>query len=98
MTTVRGTSTSDGNEVMQCADKVDQVRCLIDFLEPVTSLQTNQERFDKYQKIWRKLNPNVKTEWLSHVSVNYPCRGWKKSRVLEDSAQRNRDKVQGSHL
>ncbi len=66
-------STSSCSEGMQCADNVDQVRSLIEFLKPVMSLQTEQERFEKYQQIWSKLNPNGKTVWIQAKSgVNFP--------------------------
>ena len=42
------------------------------------SLQTKQERFEKYQEIWTKLNPNVKDEvWYPTTAVNYPWSGQK---------------------
>jgi hypothetical protein len=47
-------------------------------LQPVMSLQTKQERFEKYQEIWTKLNPNVKDEvWYPTTAVNYPWSGQK---------------------
>lgn len=54
------------------------VRALIAFLQPVISLQTQQERFEKYQEIWSKLNPNQKTVWVPHLGVNYP---WDSSKI-----------------
>jgi hypothetical protein len=78
MATVLVTITSDDTEVMQCADQADQVRRLFAFLEPVMSLQTEQERFEKYQEIWSKLNPNGKTVWVPHVGVNFP---WDSSKI-----------------
>ncbi len=71
-------STSSCSEGMQCADNVDQVRCLIEFLKSVMSLQTEQERFEKYQEIWSKLNPNGKTVWVPHSGVNSP---WDSSKI-----------------
>ena len=58
---------------MHCTDQADQVHRMLALLHPVMSLQTEQERFEKYQEIWTKLNPNVKTVWLSHTSVSGPC-------------------------
>ena len=72
------TSTSSCNEGRQCAGNVDQVRCLLEFLEPVMSLQTEQERFEKYQEIWSKLNPNGKTTWIARAAVNFP---WDSSKI-----------------
>ncbi len=62
---------------MHFTDQADQVHRMLTLLHPVMSLQTEQERFEKYQEIWTKLNPNVKTVWLSHTSVNYPWDGSK---------------------
>ena len=40
------------------------------------SLQTQEERFEKYQEIWGKLNPNVNDEvWWPMYAVNYPWSG-----------------------
>ena len=56
----------------------DPVRALLAFLHPVMSLQTREERFERYQEIWTKLNPNVKDEmWLPMHSVNFPWSGEK---------------------
>jgi hypothetical protein len=56
--------------------EADQVRQLLAFLEPVMSLQTEQERFEKYQEIWTKISPNVKDiVWNATMSVNYPWDG-----------------------
>jgi hypothetical protein len=64
---------------MQRADEADQVRRLLAFLAPVMSLQTEQERFEKYQEVWSKLNPNGKTEWIQAKSgVNFP---WDSSKI-----------------
>ena len=63
-----------------CANdgETDQVRRLLAFLEPVMSLQTREERFEKYQEIRTKLNPNFKDEvWLPMHSVNFPWSGTK---------------------
>jgi len=63
---------------MQCPDQPDQVRRLLALLESVMSLQTREERFEKYQEIWTKLNPNVKDEvWLPMHPVNFPWSGRK---------------------
>jgi hypothetical protein len=71
-----GTNPDPSPEVpdnMQASDSRDQVQRLLAFLEPVMSLQTEQERFDKYQEIWSKLNPNGKTVWIQAKSgVNFP--------------------------
>ena len=65
-------------QIMECADQADQVRRLLAFLEPVMSLQTAQERFEKYQEIWSKLSPNVKgIVWSASMGVNYPWDGKK---------------------
>lgn len=67
---IRGMRGNDG--------EADQVGRLIAFLRPVVSLQTKQERFEKYQEIWSKLNPNGKTVWVAHLAVNYP---WDSSKI-----------------
>ena len=54
----------------------DQVRRLLAFLEPVMVLQTEKERFWKYQEVWAKLCPNVKgIVWNATMSVNFPWDG-----------------------
>jgi hypothetical protein len=68
----------DSTQIMDCVKQVDQVRRLLAFLEPVMSLQTEQERFEKYQEIWSKLNPNGKTVWVAHLGVNCP---WDSSKI-----------------
>ena len=55
-----------------------EVRRLLAFLEPVMSLQTAQERFEKYQETWTKMNPTATTTWSSDVGVNFP---WDASKV-----------------
>ena len=61
---------------MACADQADQVRRLLAFLEPVMSLQTRQERLEKYQEAWAKLCPDVKgIVWSATASVNFPWDG-----------------------
>ena len=63
-------------EIMACADQADQVRRLLAFLEPVMSLQTEQERLEKYREVWAKLYPNVKgIVWSATASVNFPWDG-----------------------
>jgi hypothetical protein len=58
---------------MECADQVDHGRRLLAFLAPVMSLQTGQERFDKYQETWTRLNPAAENEvWQENMAVNYP--------------------------
>ena len=60
-------------------DDSEQVQRLLAFLEPVMSLQTEQERFEKYQEVWSKLNPNGKTVWIQAKSgVNFP---WDSSKI-----------------
>ena len=78
----------------------EQVRRLLAFLEPVMSLQTEQERFEKYQEIWSKLNPNGKTAWLARVGVNYP---WDSSKIefwrtLRGEIERKFKKALDEHL
>ena len=68
----------DSIQSMACADQAEQARRLLAFLEPVMGLQTGQGRFEKYQEIWGKLNPNGKTVWLSNMAVNYP---WDSSKI-----------------
>lgn len=72
-----------------CADSSDdandQVQRLLAFLEPVMSLQTRQERLEKYQETWAKLCPDVKgIVWNATMSVNFPWDGkeelWKSLR------------------
>ena len=69
---------------MMCADPSepafvsDPVRDLLVFLHPVMRLQTQQERFEKYQEIWSKLNPNQKTVLVPRLGVNYP---WDSSKI-----------------
>lgn len=41
-------------------------------------LPTEQERFEKYQEIWSKLNPSGETVWLAHLGVNFP---WDSSKI-----------------
>ena len=63
-------------EIMVCANQTDQVRRLLAFLEPVLSLQTEQERLEKYQEVWTKISPNVKgIVWSATASVNFPWDG-----------------------
>ena len=63
-------------QIMQCADPADQVRRLLAFLEPVMSLQTQEERFEKYQEAWAKISPNVKNiVWGASMGVNFPWDG-----------------------
>ena len=64
------------------------------------SLQTQQERFEKYQEIWSKLNPNGKTVWVAHLSVNYP---WDSSKIdfwktLRGEIERKFKKALDEHL
>ena len=67
---------SDAREIVLAGQ--DPVRALLAFMHPVMSLQTREERFEKYQEIWTKLNPNVKDEmWLPMHSVNFPWSGEK---------------------
>ena len=63
-------------QIMQCTDQAEQVQRLLAFLEPVTSLQTREERFEKYQEAWAKLCPNVKgIVWSASMGVNFPWDG-----------------------
>jgi hypothetical protein len=64
-----------------CANdgEADQVRRLLAFLAPVMSLQTGQERFDKYQETWTRLNPAAEKEvWKPNMTVNFP---WSSGKV-----------------
>ena len=64
-----------------CADdsEADQVRRLLAFLAPVMSLQTQQERFEKYQETWARLNPAAAKEvWKPNMAVNFP---WSSGKV-----------------
>jgi hypothetical protein len=64
---------------MPCADQVDHVRRLLAFLTPVMSLKTGQERFDKYQETWTRLNPAAEKEvWKPNMAVNFP---WSSGKV-----------------
>jgi hypothetical protein len=66
-------------QIMPCADQVDHVRRLIAFLAPVMSLQTQQERFEKYQETWARLNPAAEKEvWKPNMTVNFP---WSSGKV-----------------
>ena len=57
-------------------DSGDQVRRLLVFLESVMSLQTREERFEKYQETWAKLCPDVKNiVWGASMGVNFPWDG-----------------------
>jgi hypothetical protein len=79
MATMLDTSTSSCSEGMQCADNVAQVRCLIEFLQPVMSLQTPEDRLKMYQETWARLNPAAENEvWQAHMAVNYP---WSSSKI-----------------
>lgn len=61
------------------AGEADQVRRLLAFLEPVVSLQTQQERFEKYQETWARLNPAAAKEvWKPNMAVNFP---WSSGKV-----------------
>ena len=61
---------------MQCPDQADQVRRLLAFLESVMSLQTRQERFEKYQETWAKLCPDITGRvWSASMGVNFPWDG-----------------------
>ena len=63
-------------QIMPCADQADHVRRLLAFLEPVMSLQTREERFEKYQEAWAKISPNVKNiVWSASMGVNFPWDG-----------------------
>ena len=63
-------------QIMECVDRADQVQRLLAFLEPVVSLQTREERFEKYQEAWAKLCPNVKNiAWSAGMGVNFPWDG-----------------------
>ena len=64
---------------MQSPDQADQVRRLLAFLAPVMSLQTQQERFEKYQETWTRLNPAAEKEvWKPNMAVNFP---WSSGKV-----------------
>jgi hypothetical protein len=66
-------------QIMQSPDQADQVRRLLAFLAPVMSLQTGQERFDKYQETWTRLNPAAEKEvWKPNMTVNFP---WSSGKV-----------------
>jgi hypothetical protein len=63
-----------------CANdgEADQLRRLLDLLHPAMGLPTREERFEKYQETWARLNPSVKDEnWLPMHSVNFPWSGTK---------------------
>ena len=63
-----------------CANdgEADQLRRLLDLLHPAMGLPTREERFEKYQETWARLNPSVKDEnWLPMHSVNFPWSGGK---------------------
>ena len=65
---------------VMCANdgEADQVRCLLDLLHPVMGLPTREERFEKYQETWARLNPAAeKEEWKVHMAVNFPWSGGK---------------------
>ena len=65
---------------VMCANdgEADQLRRLLDLLHPAMGLQTREERFEKYQETWARLNPGVKDEnWLPMHSVNFPWSGTK---------------------
>jgi hypothetical protein len=57
----------------------DQVRRVLAFLEPVMSLQTREERFEKYQETWARLNPAAAKEvWKIDMPVHFP---WSSGKV-----------------
>ena len=57
----------------------EQVHRLLAFLAPVMSLQTEQERFEKYQETWIRLNPAAEREvWKPNMGVNFP---WSSGKV-----------------
>ncbi|MBV5345112.1 MAG: hypothetical protein JZU63_06070 [Rhodoferax sp.] len=59
--------------------ETDQVRRLLAFLEPVMGLQTQEERCEKYQETWARLNPAVAKEvWKPNMAVNFP---WSRGKV-----------------
>jgi hypothetical protein len=63
---------------MQAPDQADQLRCLLDLLHPAMGLQTREERFEKYQETWARLNPAAEKEvWKVHMPVNFPWSGGK---------------------
>ena len=65
---------------VMCANdgEADQLRRLLDLLHPAMGLPTREERFEKYQETWARLNPSVKDEnWLPMHSVNFPWSGTK---------------------
>jgi hypothetical protein len=66
-------------QTMDGVKQAEQVQRLLAFLAPVMSLQTEQERFEKYQEAWSRLNPSGKTEWTQAKSgVNFP---WDSSKI-----------------
>ena len=79
---------------MLCADQANQVQRLLAFLESVMSLQTREERFEKYQEAWAKLCPDVKgIVWSATTSVNFPWDG--KERLWKTLRGEIKTKVRG---
>ena len=64
---------------MQAPDQADQVRRLLSLLHPAMSLQTREERCEKYQETWARLNPAAEKEvWKPNMAVNFP---WSSGKV-----------------
>ena len=81
---------------VMCANdgETDQVQRLLAFLEPVMSIQTREERFEKYQEAWAKLCPDVKgIVWSATTSVNFPWDG--KERLWKTLRGEIKTKVRG---
>lgn len=65
---------------MMCSDPIeskvhesDQVHRLLAFLEPVMSLETQEDKIRTYKEAWTRLNPAAEKEvWTSDFAVNFP--------------------------
>jgi hypothetical protein len=63
---------------MQPPAQADQLRRLLAVLDPAMSPPTREERFEKYQETWARLNPAAEKEvWKIHMPVNFPWSGRK---------------------
>ena len=88
-------------QIMQSPDEADQVQRLLAFVAPVMSLQTGQERFEKYQETWTRLNPAAEKEvWKPNMAVNYPWSSGKVDlwRTLRRDIRAKFQKARNEHL
>ena len=82
-------------------DDEDHVKRVLAFLEPVVSLQTQEDRLEKYKETWTRLNPAAEKEvWKPNMPVNFPWSGGKVNlwRTLRRDIEPKFKKVLNEHL